>query len=994
MRNVKWIAVLTSCVAFSAACGDSGSPSGAGKADAGDLADTAAGGTGPVGGGAGSGGEQPGGSGGVGGTGATGGDGGQIGPGGAGGSAGGSAGQGGQGGETLPDAGPVPVKDAGEPLADAGAGGQPVADAGTGGQPADMALPPDPDNLDGDPFTVQDGDCDDQNPDVYPGAPEGCDALDNDCDGTTDGQAIECYEGDVAFVGVGTCHPGTTTCTAGQFGPCDGQVLPAVAEICDDLRDDTCDGQVDEGCDGDGDGITVAAGDCNDGDGAIFPGADELCDAADNDCDGTVDGVTQPCYAGPAGTEGVGVCHTGIALCVEGVFGECEGQVLPAAVESCDDGTDDDCDGQADEDCILDPACLGIDRDSPVTLTASCVAVGGDAVPLVKVELRDTNGAALSNRQVDIQFQPALPLAFRNVLSNGGTYFRGFNAGNVPQESRVNVTVACGAQRVTLRAHPVVEVVPGPTPQSHIVTGGCDIAGDVKAVLTDATTGAPIAGGWLMVGTDPDARLQTVAVDGVRGLPGIASPAASDPGGAPALHDYGDTLRGPVTLTVGAEGYENVTLAGLNASMITVPLRPVDPPAPADTTVSGRMSDFESLRVDGEIDAGLVVGSFDIAFLATFDTSRLFSRSNCWDPLTQGLAADLLGELALPGNIFVPSQRESLVLLPVSVAEHRFVLDPQPLGRDDIVAISGKVPSADLIDLLTNGGSVESVLPLLRMNEIGVARDQDIVGPVNDLAIPLTQPLNANARCSVENAPVGATVLCVSAGDWSGANGSGRLFPMGFNSIGPDALRNAAGPVEADLPTVPAQGVFRGVGYLGAAVALYIEEVDTPPGLSGGVAAVLDRTHLSGAGGTLEARSFFDVPSLARDGLTINWGAVENGASPTADLCRVEIVRVLRQEYDPGACGGNVSEDREVPVWTGYVPGDAGTLVLPNVVDAWPRAGTDGVVDTNATPEDDRLFYRIACLGLGEAPGFSIHRADFRVLQDGLTHVATNAHGY
>ncbi len=98
-------------------------------------------------------------------------------------------------------------------------------------------------------------------------------------------------------------------------------------------------GNIHESCftgDADGDGFTVAQGDCDDTDPAVYPGAPELCDGKDNNCNGAVDEATCADFGGPDGAV------NGIDLSLLGrYFGTCSatpGSQPWAQVEYTKDG--------------------------------------------------------------------------------------------------------------------------------------------------------------------------------------------------------------------------------------------------------------------------------------------------------------------------------------------------------------------------------------------------------------------------------------------------------------------------------------------------------------------------------------------------------------------------------------------------------------------------------------------------------------------------------
>ena len=131
------------------------------------------------------------------------------------------------------------------------------------------------DDMDG----YSDDDCNDNDPNIYPGATETCgDGIDQDCNGTD----LTCSTGSILD---DNDNDGIV------FGDCnnnDPTIYPGATEICGDEIDQDCNG-VDEICaiDGDQDGYTGKSGDCNDNDPSIYPGATEICgDEIDQDCSG------------------------------------------------------------------------------------------------------------------------------------------------------------------------------------------------------------------------------------------------------------------------------------------------------------------------------------------------------------------------------------------------------------------------------------------------------------------------------------------------------------------------------------------------------------------------------------------------------------------------------------------------------------------------------------------------------------------------------------
>lgn len=161
-----------------------------------------------------------------------------------------------------------------------------------------------------------------------------------------------------------------TSCGGTDCDDGDARRNPGGTERCDAAGlDEDCNPATFGELDADGDGFLDAAccngdfcgDDCDDDRDAVHPGATEVCNEIDDDCDGRIDEGVQNIYYRDADGDGYGAPAPTIHACsrpagYSDVSTDCDDMNAnrnPGRTEVCGNGIDDNCDRRIDEGCSM-----------------------------------------------------------------------------------------------------------------------------------------------------------------------------------------------------------------------------------------------------------------------------------------------------------------------------------------------------------------------------------------------------------------------------------------------------------------------------------------------------------------------------------------------------------------------------------------------------------------------------------------------------------------
>ena len=495
----------------------------------------------------------------------------------------------------------------------------------------------------------------------------------------------------------------------------------------------------------------------------------------------------------------------------------------------------------------------------------------------------------------------------------------------------------------------------------------------VKVVVAGSDNGSgeplPISGAFVMVGPR-------------KGVPFASNTGQTDGNGE--IEFTHSSLAGPQTVTAGASGYQLHSILNVNASSVQIPLAPKER---TETTysVTGGLTGFTGTDCDNWLQAAGVIPVFSLDKILSFDFTELLSEKQAI------ILPDPVGTIYLPGNLVIPEQKEapgySTFICQAggaNIQKNEYQLSLTTGKTHDLFAYGVEVDIDTLLDPnfdLTGIFDGDYDLSIVRPLSLGLLRDVDVNGNMENVNIPTETPLVPSLTVNTDHSPAQSLLFILSLGEINGdiglAPGAGDLVLFDFAQETGGAATQTAG-----TGTVAVQAPFDDVRFLSAAVA--VAPADAPePGITGQV----NRSDYA-PDATIDISTFLkpvQLDEVAGNRFSFS-NTVQPGISPNPDLNMAVISLVTTvPDTSPGAAEGATTDEIDI-LWTLVFPGEDRFFELPIL----PPEAPETLPFPEETEDDDQLVWAQTVFAMTLDPAFDFNAFEMSAFKETVTHISAN----
>lgn len=296
--------------------------------------------------------------------------------------------------------------------------------------------------------------------------------------------------------------------------------------------------------------------------------------------------------------------------------------------------------------------------------------------------------------------------------------------------------------------------------------------GDVAITIKDASTGAPLAGVTVLLGSE-------------EGIPFKGNKLTTDSAGRVAFS--APELQSHPTLSVTAKklGYAVTTIYSTNANTVEMALQP-DPNPNAYGFLQGKLLGFPPGYNSRTMELGIFLPGFRIESLLNFDPQQIVSSYK--------VPVDIYGERQIPGNVVFPPQDKTYIFFPVHLEKPEFIM-PLPIGmKTHMSGIVGAVNISDAISAMKERDFLQ-ILNLATLTHTNWTSERVTVNGHANFDLTVQQAITQKAITSrYQNIPARLDAVAITMVDPTGDRGD--FIPVDVKSLKSESISGGRGSIQ------------------------------------------------------------------------------------------------------------------------------------------------------------------------------------------------------